>query len=131
MSANPVHALEPESEAAIVRGLIERGRSAMAALASADQQRVDEAVTAVAWSIYQDSNAKALAELAVEDTGLGILGKIGEQTFAQAMQMVHYDLLTLMQRPYSAVLIIAALLTVGVNLYRVVKPRQISESPAE
>ncbi len=60
-----------------------------------------------------------------------ILGKIGEQTFAQAMQMVHYGLVTLMQRPYSAVLIIAALLTVGVNLYRVVCPRQISEAPAE
>ncbi len=71
MSANPVRALQPENETSIVRGLIERGRSAMAALASADQQRVDEAVTAVAWSIYKEPNAKALAELAVEDTGLG------------------------------------------------------------
>ena len=51
-----------------------------------------------------------------------ILGKIGEQTFAQAMQMVHYDPLTLMLRPYSALLITAALITLIVNVYRAAKP---------
>ncbi len=35
------------------------------------QQAVDRAVTAIAWSIYQPTNARALAELAVADTGLG------------------------------------------------------------
>lgn len=36
-----------------------------------DQARVDEAVTALAWSIYKPEHARALAEMAVEDTGLG------------------------------------------------------------
>ena len=52
-----------------------------------------------------------------------ILGKIGEQTFAQAMQMVHYDPVALMLRPYSAILIGAAAITFSVNLYRALRPR--------
>src|SRR5262249_10168809 len=39
--------------------------------ARADQARVDEAVTALAWSIYKPENARMMAELAVKDTGLG------------------------------------------------------------
>ena len=35
------------------------------------QERLDEAVAALAWSIYKPERAKALAELAVETTGLG------------------------------------------------------------
>ncbi len=56
---------------AIVAGLVERARAAMSAFESSDQSRVDEAVTALAWSIYKPENARALAEMAVEDTGLG------------------------------------------------------------
>jgi len=62
---------QPQSETDIISGLIERGRSAMAVFANADQAQVDEAVTALCWSIYKPENAKALAELAVQDTGLG------------------------------------------------------------
>ena len=51
--------------------LIARARTAMEAYENDDQARVDEAVTALAWSIYKPENAKMLAELAVEDTGLG------------------------------------------------------------
>jgi sulfoacetaldehyde dehydrogenase len=54
-----------------VAALIRRGRAAMAAFADADQARVDEAVTALAWSLYQPEHAKELAALAVADTGLG------------------------------------------------------------
>ncbi|MCZ6589368.1 MAG: sulfoacetaldehyde dehydrogenase, partial [Alphaproteobacteria bacterium] len=43
----------------------------MAVFANADQARVDEAVTALAWSIYRPDHARALAEAAVRDTGLG------------------------------------------------------------
>ena len=43
----------------------------MAEFASATQGDVDAAVTAIAWSIYKPENATELAELAVEDTGLG------------------------------------------------------------
>lgn len=59
----------PEKE--IIKGLVEKARAAMAQFANADQARVDEAVTALAWSIYEPARAKELAELAVQDTGLG------------------------------------------------------------
>ena len=54
-----------------VAALIVKARAAMQAYENHDQARVDEAVTALAWSIYKPENAKMLAELAVEDTGLG------------------------------------------------------------
>ncbi|NES89388.1 MAG: aldehyde dehydrogenase family protein, partial [Okeania sp. SIO2B9] len=50
---------------------MERAREAMEAFADASQAEVDRAVTAVAWSLYDPSNAHALARLAVDDTGLG------------------------------------------------------------
>jgi len=59
----------PEKE--IIKGLVEKARAAMAQFANADQARVDEAVIALAWSIYEPARAKELAELAVQDTGLG------------------------------------------------------------
>lgn len=55
----------------IVAGLVSKARAAMDAFADADQARVDEAVTALAWSIYEPDRAEELAKLAVEDTGLG------------------------------------------------------------
>ena len=72
---------QPQSETDIISGLIDRGRSAMAVFANADQARVDEAVTALCWSIYKTENAKELAELAVQDTGLGnVADKITKNT---------------------------------------------------
>ncbi|MEM1299959.1 MAG: aldehyde dehydrogenase family protein [Pseudomonadota bacterium] len=59
------------SESDQVAALIARARSAMDLYENLDQGRVDEAVTALAWSIYKPENARLLAELAVEDTGLG------------------------------------------------------------
>src|SRR3984885_1890531 len=56
---------------AIAADLVRRGRIAQEIFANADQARVDEAVRAIAWSLYQPEHAKELAELAVEDTGLG------------------------------------------------------------
>jgi sulfoacetaldehyde dehydrogenase len=55
----------------IVDALVERARAAMAAFAGADQALVDDAVRALAWSLYRPEHARALAELAVADTGLG------------------------------------------------------------
>ena len=51
--------------------LVERARRAMDEFSPSDQARVDEAVTALAWSLYKPERAEALAALAVEDTGLG------------------------------------------------------------
>lgn len=54
---------------------IARARAAMAAyageIARGGQARIDEAVTALAWSIYRPESARRLAEIAVEVTGLG------------------------------------------------------------
>ncbi len=68
---NQQSAARADSPQAIVQGLVERARAAMAAFAGADQARVDEAVTAIAWSIYEPNRARQLAEAAVRDTGLG------------------------------------------------------------
>ena len=56
---------------AVVDELVRRGRAAQASFADADQARTDEAVTALAWSVYKPGHAKELAELAVADTKLG------------------------------------------------------------
>jgi len=61
---------DPEA-VAVVDELVRRARAAMVIFAGADQARVDEAVTALAWSLYNPAHAKELAELAVADTGLG------------------------------------------------------------
>jgi sulfoacetaldehyde dehydrogenase len=55
----------------IAKDLMRRARIAQEVFAEADQARVDEAVRAIAWSLYQPEHARELAELAVEDTGLG------------------------------------------------------------
>ncbi len=62
---------DTDTQTSGVATCIEKARAAMEEFAEADQAAVDAAVTAVAWSIYQPENAKALAELAVTDTGLG------------------------------------------------------------
>ena len=68
----------PEAAAA---ALVARGRDAMAAFAGLGQARIDEAVTALAWSLYKPENARALAEMAVADTGLGnVADKITKNT---------------------------------------------------
>jgi sulfoacetaldehyde dehydrogenase len=55
----------------IAADLVRKARAAQEAFAEANQARVDEAVRALAWSLYKLEHAKELAELAVEDTGLG------------------------------------------------------------
>lgn len=50
---------------------MERARSAMERFAPSGQQQVDEAVTALAWSIYKPDHARELAEIAVATTRLG------------------------------------------------------------
>lgn len=55
----------------IAADLMRRARVAQEKFAGASQARVDEAVRALAWSLYKPEHAKELAELAVADTGLG------------------------------------------------------------
>jgi putative tricarboxylic transport membrane protein len=50
-----------------------------------------------------------------------ILGKIGEQNFAQGMQMVHYDLVTYFSRPICTILVIAGALTLLRGIYSAIQ----------
>jgi len=56
-------------------GMVVKARAAMAwyadEIAAHGQARIDEAVTALAWSIYEPARARRLAEIAVEVTGIG------------------------------------------------------------
>ena len=73
---------------ATVDGLIfpTRGRAAMDAFKDSSQARVDEAVTAIAWSLYKPEHAEALARMAVEDTGIGNAPRQGDQEPAQDLR---------------------------------------------
>ncbi len=67
-SIDPAESMDETQRAA---ALVERARAAMERFKNADQARVDEAVTAIAWSLYKPEHARELAEMAVRDTGLG------------------------------------------------------------
>ena len=62
---------EPNDVDIVIHNLIENARHAMREFRSADQQFVDETVTAIAWSLYERQNAVDLAEAAVRNTELG------------------------------------------------------------
>lgn len=68
---NPAIPLDQSDPHSIAEQLVKQGRAAMEAFQNTDQARIDEAVTALAWSIYKPERARELAELAVQDTGLG------------------------------------------------------------
>ena len=55
----------------LIGQLVKNAKQAMRDFRHANQEGVDEAVTAIAWSLYEDGNAATLAELAVADTKLG------------------------------------------------------------
>lgn len=57
---------------ATVAGLVERARAAQAVAATWSQERVDEIVFAVGWSVYKDENIRLLARAAVDETGMGV-----------------------------------------------------------
>ncbi|MEO9823237.1 MAG: tripartite tricarboxylate transporter permease [Paracoccaceae bacterium] len=54
-----------------------------------------------------------------------ILGKIGEQNFAQGMQMVHYDLGTYFSRPICALLILAGTITLLASIKKAFSPAKV------
>ena len=63
--------IRPTTERDIIANLMRNARAAMAEFETANQSRVDDAVTALAWAIYEPGRARELAQIAVEDTGLG------------------------------------------------------------
>ena len=51
--------------------IMRRARNAFASFRDVSQERADEALRALAWSVYKPDHARELAELAVADTHLG------------------------------------------------------------
>jgi sulfoacetaldehyde dehydrogenase len=68
---NAAHHAQDNSASAAVRVLIERARAAQEVADRYDQQRVDDLVAAAGWAILEPARNRALAELAVADTGIG------------------------------------------------------------
>jgi sulfoacetaldehyde dehydrogenase len=56
-----------------VASLVTRARAAQKVFERSTQAQLDEAVTAVGWAIMNPEHNKALAEIAVKDTGLGVV----------------------------------------------------------
>jgi sulfoacetaldehyde dehydrogenase len=71
MEMAPETERSPASSRQLADALVARARAAQAEFAGCDQERVDEAVRAIAWSLYKPERAAGLAALAVADTGLG------------------------------------------------------------
>ena len=70
-AAKPAKKPSPTPATDPIAPLVAKARQAMAAWEPLAQERIDDAVTALAWSIYKPEHARRLAELAVEVTGLG------------------------------------------------------------
>ena len=82
------------SEVATIAGLVERARVAQAVAETYDQMQADRLCAATAWAIMEPSRNRALAELAVRDTGLG--------NVADKIQKNHRKTLGLMRDLHSA-----------------------------
>jgi len=52
--------------------MVARARTAQSVAATWGQERLDEVVFAVGWSVYKDENIRILARAAVEETGMGV-----------------------------------------------------------
>jgi sulfoacetaldehyde dehydrogenase len=59
------------NESNVISALVARARAAQATAETYDQAQADHLCAAAAWAIMEPSRNKALAELAVRDTGLG------------------------------------------------------------
>ncbi len=71
MTAPSPMAIESTSTRAAVAALIARARAAQSIFQHYAQAQIDEVATAAAWAIMEPARNRALAELAVKDTGLG------------------------------------------------------------
>ncbi len=56
---------------AYIAQLIERGRKAQEQVSRYTQEQVDDLCLSIGWQMYEDSNIAEIAELAVEETGMG------------------------------------------------------------
>ncbi len=97
------------TEADTVATLVARARVAQAVAETYDQQQADHLCAAAAWAIMEPSRNRALAELAVHDTGLG--------NVADKIQKNHRKTLGLMRDLHGAksVGVIAENMTTGIT----------------
>jgi sulfoacetaldehyde dehydrogenase len=63
---------ETQENQALVAFLVAKARAAQAIASTWNQERVDEVVFAVGWSVYKDENIQILARAAVDETGMGV-----------------------------------------------------------
>jgi sulfoacetaldehyde dehydrogenase len=72
--ATPIEATRNTGAAAdVVAALVKKARAAQKTFARSTQEQLDEAATAAGWAIMNPAHNRALAELAVKDTGLGVV----------------------------------------------------------
>ena len=64
---------ESQSVRSNIKGLIRLARHAQQEYQRFSQERVDEVVTAIAWTVIQPEHNQMLSQMAVQDTGLGRL----------------------------------------------------------
>ncbi len=62
----------PADNVAVIAALVAKARAAQSIAASWSQERLDEVVFAVGWSVYKDENIRVLARAAVDETGMGV-----------------------------------------------------------
>jgi sulfoacetaldehyde dehydrogenase len=84
---------ETAAAAAEVAGLIARARKAQAEIEHASQERVDELIRAMVWSVARPGTAEEIARHTVEETQLGNYDgkflKISRKTRAALMDIIH------------------------------------------
>ena len=73
MKAENLQAAEMTETQQAVASMVSRARAAQRMIATYNQDQIDELVAAVGWAILEPSRNKELAELAVQDTGLGVV----------------------------------------------------------
>ncbi|MEY3942497.1 MAG: hypothetical protein RLZZ133_187, partial [Pseudomonadota bacterium] len=73
MKAENIQAAEMTETQQAVASMVSRARAAQRMIATYSQDQIDELVAAVGWAILEPSRNKELAELAVQDTGLGVV----------------------------------------------------------
>jgi len=62
---------EKQEQTKFIQGLVERARVAMAAIENYDQARVDRLCQAVGWATANETTFKRLADMSIEESGLG------------------------------------------------------------
>ena len=60
-----------QEETIYIKELVAKGQQAMKSWQPLTQEKVDEAITAIGWSLYNAKNARELAQMAVDITELG------------------------------------------------------------